>query len=128
MPRVTPDEVKGILRKEPGMALETFITTANTLVDEVLAGEHSETLLKQIELYLAAHFYHITDPNYASQKIDESEHKYRSKIGFGLHLTHYGQQAMMLDISGKLTEINVTDRSRKFEFSFLGDDLTGSGF
>lgn len=126
MPRVTSDEVKAILRKEPGLPLETFITTASSLVDELLTDKLGEGMLKQIELYLSAHFYHVTDPNYSEQKIDESTHKYRSKIGMGLHLTHFGQQAMILDVTGTLAEVNVTERSRKFEFGFLGDDLTGS--
>lgn len=124
MPRVTPDDVKAILRKEPGSPLESFIETADALVTNLLTDLLSDIMLKQITLYLSAHFYHVTDPNYREQAIDDSEHKYRSKVGMGLHLTHFGQQAMVLDSTGTLVEVNATDKSRKFEFGFLGDDLT----
>ena len=102
--RVTQAEVEAIILDiDPQLTdLTSFITTANVLVTAVCTDDVLTTdLLKQIELYLAAHFTCITDPMVAKDLAGEPE----TKIDLNLHLTRYGQMAVVLDISGALAAL-----------------------
>ena len=107
--RVTDAEVRGILRTTI-TDLTPFITTANALVNSRVMGQSgmSEDLLKQVELWLAAHFAAIRDPQASSESAGGVSASYM--IGSpdkGLNATPYGQQAVSLDISGSLAKLTV---------------------
>lgn len=85
-----------------------YITTAHLIVTEDLgtSGLTSDRL-KQIELYLAAHFYTISIEKGGLLKytVGDSTDEYQgvSKGSQGLALTHFGTQAAVLDTSGTLS-------------------------
>lgn len=116
MALVTSDEVKAIVATS--MDVSTFIATADLIVSEDLADKGlSADRLKQIELYLAAHFLAITQEKggLKSQKIGEAAESYQIRTdmkGFGL--TRFGQQAMDLDTSGTLRTMATTVGTAKF--------------
>jgi hypothetical protein len=88
-----------------------FIITANALVDEILLSEgFGDTLLKQIECWLAAHFVAIRDPRAERQKVGDVDVKYYGKSGLGLDATPYGQQVKVLDYSGKMSSLGGDGR------------------
>lgn len=124
MARVTEEEVEAIL--PPGLAgndLTTFIDTAHLLVNEELASAGlSADRLKQIELYMAAHFAIVTleRGGLTRQKIGESEDFYQAwtNAELGLQATRYGQQASMLDSSGKLAAL--AKGTLRAEFRVIG--------
>ena len=109
--RVTSDEVKGII----GTSLTDlipFIRTANAVVNDSLsidiaAGDVSATILKELELWLAAHFIAIRDPQVKSEKVGDAAVTYRGTDGKGLNATTYGQQAIAIDPTGQLSQISA---------------------
>ena len=105
--RVTKEQLRGIIKTSLGdEELLTFITTANILVNELLLAEdYSDNLLKQIELWLAAHFLAVRDPRTSTDTIPGGPTlQYHGQTGIeGLKQTPYGTQVMILDHHGALT-------------------------
>ena len=88
--------------------ISPYVKTASLVVDTYLAGEGmSATLLREIELYLAAHFAaFVRDRPAIEEVIDEAEIRYpANSLGKNLDATPYGQIAKSLDTSGKLNSI-----------------------
>lgn len=116
------------------------IDSANVLVSKMVAKAkdtdgnpfYSEvgdaTQLEIIERWLAAHFYAVTDPRFASERSMTEEVKYSiGKLGMMLSATMFGQQAMILDDSGWLANLNAeltTTKGKRVYVEWLG---TGDG-
>jgi len=122
MARVTDAEVKEII--ETDLDTTPFITTANTLVNQHLASAecHTSASLKQVELYLAAHFTAHRERQHTEEKLSKAEDKYLGKAEMGLDFTQYGQTAKLLDCSGKLDSLDSRKRSVIFEVVDLPAD------
>jgi len=103
MARTTSDAVEAIIDVQTGEDLTPFITIANELVTELLAGEHDATRLELIERWLSAHFYTVKDPRAEYEKAGEVAQRLQSKVDIGLRTSHYGQTAIILDTSGLLS-------------------------
>jgi hypothetical protein len=89
-----------------------FIETAQLIVDEELDGSGlSDERLDRIVLYLAAHFVCLTEEagGLRRSKLGESDESFRvpGDKDVGLAFTRYGQQAMLLDTTGRLASINA---------------------
>ena len=109
MSRVEPQEVKEIISTDR-VDLEPFIAAANSLVTDVLGGEGLSTVrLKEIERWLAAHFISQTGSEgtpgqTVEEQIGETRRRFsENQITDNLSTTRYGQQALMLDTTGKLS-------------------------
>lgn len=108
MARVTVDEVKTIYNTNlTDDVLSDIIDIANNLVTEILgASGLSSTRLKNIERYLSAHFAAFREPERgmvaAEWVASEAKIEFSSDFGRALDATHFGQQAAMLDTTGKL--------------------------
>ena len=101
--RVTADEVREIIDVDASLDLSAFILAANVLVTNRLAGDHDVDTLKEIERWAAAHFVSIREPNSRLDQIgDARREKQVGGLGRQLESTLYGQQAILLDTSGKL--------------------------
>ena len=110
--RVTSEEVAQIIDYDTAAItdISPFITMANMMVNSRIGeGVLAEEVLKEIERWLAAHFVAIRDPRIKSESVDVISTSYQGQTGMGLQATLYGQQAMMLDTTGKLskTKINI---------------------
>lgn len=105
-------DVSTILDTDLGQTIvERFIVSASMIVDQQLVGEGlSADLLKEIELYLAAHFCTLRDPRTAQEKADGVEFRYEGKTGEGLKASHYGAMALTLDPTGKLSDLSDAKR------------------
>lgn len=109
MARVTDNEVASILDTDV-TSFTAFITAANTLVTTVLSTPEkitNTTLLKEIERWLAAHFFKCSlEPQEKVQEVGETKSTF-----FGasnemlLNSTLYGQTALTLDTSGSLANL-----------------------
>lgn len=108
--RVTENEVKQVINTElTASEVTPFVRTANVIVNEVLADEgYSDDRLREIELYLAAHFIAVREGRPASQKIGEAQITYHGKSALGLQHTPQGQQVMLLDDHGRLAQAAST--------------------
>lgn len=103
----TIDDVRRIIETElEDTDIASALATANAIADEVVSGEsYSDMLLKKIEVYLAAHFIAIKDPQISREKVGDAEVQYDGKTGMGLEATKYGQQVLILDHHGKFAKI-----------------------
>jgi hypothetical protein len=114
-PLVTDAEVKAVVDTQRDTT--PFIATAHLLITEDLAASGLSTArLTQIELYLAAHFVALTEErgNLSEHTVGDATEKYSMKLGSGLSLTRYGQQAVNLDTSGKLRTLANEGQSAQF--------------
>ncbi len=106
--RVTADEVRLIIDLESSMTdeiVDAMIFSANTLINSVCTDASlTDTLLKEIERWVSAHFCAIRDQRLIEEDVGDARDKYQHKEDLGLRVTHYGQQAILLDISGGLAE------------------------
>ncbi len=105
MPRVTVDEVKGLIATS--FDVNPFIATAGLIVDESLVGLGlTDARLKLIELWLSAHFVAVAEERGAltRSKKGASDEEYEIVVGTGLNMTRFGQQAIALDTTGALAE------------------------
>lgn len=110
--RVEATQVKELIvtSKDDAVIDTNFIETAHHLVDTHLSGKGlSEGTLTQIELYLAAHFLAIAEEQGAIMRdaYGDASTLWADVYGKGLHMTRFGQQAMLFDTSGTLAKLNT---------------------
>jgi hypothetical protein len=111
--RVTVAEVKEILEIDISLTdqiITVFITTAHILVDKVCdTAELGTDLSKEVERWLSAHFVAIRDVKSSSESVSGGggsvSVSYLSSVGMNLLQTTYGQQALILDVSGGLADL-----------------------
>lgn len=114
MSLVTEDQVRRLLRENatdmPNSDVAPHIAIADLIVTEDLTSTVLTAARKiQIELYLAAHFAVLAweAGGLGEQSIGDSKERYKyiSSKSLGFSSTRFGQQAVTLDISGKLKEL-----------------------
>lgn len=127
MSRTVPSAVQAILgpnydtRNNP--SLTPFIDAASAMVDDVVdcAAEEGTTLtaakLELIERWLAAHFYHCSDPTYSSRSTEGASGSFMGQGTQGIEGSRYGQMALRLDPSGCL---RATEKGSNGQFIWLG--------
>jgi hypothetical protein len=86
-----------------------FIETAQVVVDVLAArdvdGDLDANHLRLIEMWLAAHFVAVMDPVATEEQTGETRVKhFVGKAGLRLEATPYGQQAVVLDTTGRLVD------------------------
>lgn len=111
--RTTAQEVRDLITtsKSDSVIEVSFIKTANTFVNEVLASSGlSDDMLKEIELYLAAHFCTLAVENggITGQKLGDASESYANTYGPGLSGTRFGQAALTMDYTGTLVRVSST--------------------
>ena len=123
--RTSSAAVGGIIEVDATIDLTPFIETASALVDDIAAGDTNsvltDTRLELIERWLSAYFYAIRDPRTSRERADRIELTYQTKVDLNLSVTHYGQQAMILDSTGQLKLLSDGKR-RTVTLTWLGDD------
>lgn len=102
----------------PTIPLKPFINQANILVNWLHAhdtdNELDDDALAAIETQLAAHFYAVQrDPQYQSKSTDGASGSFQGATGYSLQATHYGQNALLLDVTGLLTKRNLEAQQGK---------------
>jgi hypothetical protein len=114
--RTNMTEMAKICTLDANLDTSLAIDLANELVTEICATVmqddgvtpfHSDHRLKSIETLLACHFYCLNDPRAQRQRVGPLTFEAQSKVDIGLNVTHYGQQAMRLDTSGKLAALEA---------------------
>lgn len=125
--RTTPTAVGKIIELDPTITdITPFIDIASELVTEIcVPAGYTDSRLEMIERWLAAHFYAIRDPRYASEKAGSVGASYQHEVGLNLAVTTYGQQAMILDTKGGLANLNKSTelgRARKVSITHLGNN------
>jgi hypothetical protein len=119
-PLVTEEEVRAVYPCPPTKDLNPYIETAHLIVCENLNdGSNSDARLKQIELYLSAHFACVSDGGQIqSHKVGDATDTYAVSKDSGLGSTQYGQVAIGIDNSGALAEL--VNPAKKARFILTG--------
>jgi hypothetical protein len=106
--RLTAAQVNAIMEDSSSMIgfnLAPFISASHQYVEERLGStDLSETLLTEIERWVAAHFATVKRRRTTREKIGPAEDEYTLRPGEGIMMTDYGQMAVSLDTSGRLVE------------------------
>lgn len=109
--RIVEDDLTALLLDwEAGANLLTFIQTANILTDKVAecaidkGTPLSAAVLKEIERYLAAHFYSVYDSRYLKKKTERASGEFA--------LLPFLDQAKLLDTSGCLDSFTSNKTAR----------------
>lgn len=108
--RVIDDEVRQLVTLTSTDDTTPSIETANAIVDALLLNSGlSDVMLRQIELYLAAHFTSLAFERGAPKRMREGEsvEEFYQDVGPGLRQTRFGQMALFLDSSGILGSANA---------------------
>lgn len=135
--RTTADQVKAILMSDYGPKrsgdlpdLAPFIRAAGLMIDRVATCATAKGLtltsaeLVELECWLAAHFYSVSDRPYQSTSTDRAGATYQGRTGMGLDSSYYGQTAMILDYSGCLAAIASRRRASITSIGKRPDDAT----
>jgi len=123
--RVTEAEVLSIMDTSlTEEQITPFLETSNVIVTKLVGSDadYDSALLAKIEMWLAAHFASVRDPQIAQEKIGDAATTYHGKSGKGLEFTAYGQQVMILDFQGKFASLNGGATSAKFEVMGVPND------
>jgi len=106
----TPSLVNNVLDRECSIDLTPFINAAHNLVENVCVPLcYDSGTLRQIETWLAAHFYHIRAAQTNKEEADGIADTFDSKVDLGLKVTRYGQMALILDYKGGLARLNYAN-------------------
>lgn len=100
--RTNAEAVKGILNNSQlqDSEVDTYIVTANLLIENIIKVSISENLLTEIEKWLAAHLISISRERFSvEEKVGDAQIKYAGKYMEGLKATSYGQMVLVLDTS-----------------------------
>jgi hypothetical protein len=120
--RIDSTKVRKIVDADPDADITEYIDAANELVTEVCSGVkqddgvtpyYSSHRLTVIEQWLAAHFYCIFDPRSQRERVAVLTYESQSKVGLALDVTHYGQQAKLLDTNGGLAALDAKAKATK---------------
>src|SRR5690554_748452 len=109
--RVLEDELRQILNiPDCSKSLAIFLKAAHNLVNYIDKQCNSEGLLdkealKDIELFLAAHFYTNYDKQYQEKRTEHAAAVFQGTTGMLLESSDYGQSAMLLDVTGCLAKL-----------------------
>jgi len=109
--------------------LAPFIEVANSLVTDVCTNydtPYTDAKLELIERWLSAHFYAVRESRASEQRAVSVSRILQSKVDLGLDVTHYGQQAKLIDTEGGLAALDGRLKSGKAKvtpgISWLGVD------
>ena len=126
MARAGEDDVRAIISTDTALDLGPFIRTAAALTEAVDTCDTDNVLssqqLRQIETWLAAHFYAHRDQLYLEKKTEKASAIFQGKTGMHLDSTQYGQTAMIIDTTGCLSDFNQDAKvgRRKATLAWLG--------
>lgn len=144
MPRTTDEEVRQIIELDDDIDTEPFIEGANEIVTEICASVlqddgvtpfHTNSRLKLIERWLAAHFAATLGPRAHVEQVGLIRNHFESKVELRLQNSAWGQQALVFDTSGALAAYNngldkvtqpefqgVEEPGKKFKIRWLGSE------
>ena len=118
--RTSDEQVRAVIETDPDIGIEAFIRPATALTDYVESEDSDSVLgsalLTQIETFLAAHFYARRDPQYRSKITGRAEAQFQGKSGMRLDSTDWGQDAIVLDVTGCLASLNTGRRAASIDW------------
>jgi len=109
-------------------AIDAMLSAAEALIvmhiDPLSDPLVTASVRDTIKTWLAAHFCAISDPQAKEESADGIRTVFHGKSELGLEATLYGQQAMMLDPTGKLTKLDKGVVKLNYNFSTPRSETT----
>lgn len=121
MARATVSSVRKIIDSgKDDTFVEASIRSANVLVDRLVGKGMENDQLREIEIWLSAHFLSVTDrlTRFKEEKTGQSFALFEGSTKMGLEYTPFGQQAMVLDTSGTLLKVS---QNKQAKIQFVDD-------
>lgn len=112
MSRTTVTAVAGVLARnwDGTTGLQPFIDAASSIVDDAVTNDEDGVLnsnnTELIERWLAAHFYHCSDPVYQGKNSNKAGGQFQGTSAMAMDGSRYGQMAKRLDPSGWLEAVD----------------------
>lgn len=110
MSRASESDVRAIIDTVSTLDIAPMLAAASAITDYVDTCDTdsvlNNALLKQIETYLTAHLVAQRDPQAKEKWNDEAKDVYQGDFGMHFDSTHWGQTALLLDVSGCLNRLN----------------------
>jgi len=109
--RASDSDVREVIESDSSISMRPFIAAASAIVDWIdgtcdSSNVLSTTQLRQIETWLAAHFYSRRDPGFLEKATDKARGVFQGQTAMHFDSTFWGQTAMEIDVSGCLTKRN----------------------
>lgn len=91
--------------------MHLHMNTAHHFVENEVSGhsDPSSSQLEDLERLLSAHFIRISDRDVDSQSVMDDERDYQGETGMNFEATLFGQQAMSIDPTGRLKQMNSSE-------------------
>ena len=115
MSRASSSDVRAVVSTDTALPLadiEPYIRHAGSLTSKVASNDSGSLLdandLRSIETYLAAHFYALFDLQFKVSKAKDASAVFQTGADEKgpLNSTIWGKQAMLLDVTGYLANLN----------------------
>lgn len=112
--RTTAEAVAEIILLDDTVSVTPFIEIASSMVTSICVPlTYSAVELELIERWLSAHFYAVRESRVKTEKADVVSQTVQSKVDLGFNITHYGQQALLIDYKGGLAAVQARAASGK---------------
>ena len=115
--KTTVDEVKKIIETDlEDDDVTSYIESTYAFLDNVLSTKLTDgALLTRIHQWVTAHFLASTrEQQLSSAEAGSAKAKFQGMTGMRLESTHYGQNAMVMDTTGTLTDLNTDGQNVYF--------------
>lgn len=103
--RTSLSDVRTLLGNCEADILPAMVLASEMVDDLLLAKGLSDTKLKHIEMYLAAHLYNQGTPEVVRESYGGATFEYNRGQGGGMSGSQWGKMATMLDTSGTLERL-----------------------
>ena len=108
--RTSEKAVRKIVNTSTDYSLTPFIETAHIVVDRIESNDSDGVMtageLEVVERWLSAHFYSIQDQMLSARSTEGASGTFQGTTAMYLESTTYGQQAILLDETGYLENLN----------------------
>ena len=81
--------------------------------EELNKPKYKSSAYVQIETWLAAHAYHILDPQRVREEVSTVREVFQQQVDLGMDQTRYGQMAKLLDTQGWLAGLDNAQKEIK---------------
>lgn len=112
IPEITSEDVREIVLLQ-AEDVSVFISQSQIFLDNVFKDVPiNQDLYRLIGLYITAHFALLKEGQIVTDKVDVLSTTFNMTTDLALNSTTYGQQAVALDVTGSLAELNAQAKRR----------------
>ena len=123
--RTTALAVGKIIEVDPTIELDQFLLDAAVLYNSVVGLANTEEVAEMVERWLTAHLYSVRDNRISQESAGPVSQTLVGRVDLRLDGTYHGQQAIMMDTSGKLAGWMLLASGKKSLLGKVGQGTIG---